>query len=110
LAAVGVAVTTRGVEVRVAIRMLGGKGVAVPSRCACAVNRTDCVAAAKTSSGCGVGVITVIPGVGVARVTGVSGVGRSFAPLTVPVTIGFGARLAGTVVGVAAGCATDRVG
>jgi hypothetical protein len=60
LAAVGVAVTTRGVGVRVAIRTLAGSDVGVPMRVACSVNWAEIVAAAKTLAASGVGVITMI--------------------------------------------------
>ncbi len=93
-----------------AIRILGGKGVGVPSCCACSVDRSDCVAAAKRSGGCDVGVMTAILGVDVGGVADSLGAAVTFVAVTVSVTVVFVAGFTGPVVGVSACCAIIRGG
>ena len=87
LAAVGVAVTMRGVGVRVAMRIWRGSGVGVPSIAACSVSSIECVAAAKTFGGSGVGVTTVTPGVGVSVMMKISGVGVRVVTVIVAIAV-----------------------
>src|SRR4051812_29337268 len=86
----------RGIGVRVAMRTVRGKGVGVPSRCACAVNRTELVAAAKTlgCSGVGVMIVTAMVGVGDALAAVANSVGMAVVRVALVVTLAVAATLA----------------